>query len=126
LSKQIKIGVASNSINNTVENCLNKLGLLPYLNIFLSNENVQNPKPHPEIYWSVMSKFNTLPENTVIFEDSFVGKLAAKDSGAHLIEIKNRLEKNVDINWTEIGGIMLRKILNENQNNIVQENHSSF
>jgi len=91
-SKGIKIGVASNSIGNTVRDCLTKLGVLPYVDIALSNESVENPKPHPEMYWSVMSRLKAIPENTVIFEDSFVGKLAAKDSGAHLIEIKNRLD----------------------------------
>jgi len=91
-SKGIKIGVASNSIGNTVRDCLTKLGVLSYVDIALSNESVENPKPHPEMYWAVMSHLRTIPEKVVIFEDSFVGKLAARDSGAHLIEVKNRAD----------------------------------
>jgi len=89
-SKGIGIGVASNSISKTVETCLDKLGILPYVDVAISNGGVANSKPHPEMYWSIMNYFKTVPTNVVIFEDSFVGKLAARDSGAHLIEIKNR------------------------------------
>lgn len=91
-SKEIKIGVASNSIGNTVRDCLTNLGILSFVDIAFSNESVQNPKPHPEMYWAIMSHFKTVPENVVIFEDSFVGKLAARDSGAYLIEVKNRAD----------------------------------
>lgn len=95
----ITVAVASNSIRNTIDICLQKLGVYDLVDLILSNEDVKYPKPHPEIYWKVMSYFGAIPSNTVIFEDSIVGKLSARDSGAKLIEVKNR--KDLDINKIE-------------------------
>lgn len=86
----IYISVASNSIKTTVENCLRSLGVINFVDYVISNEDVKFAKPHPEMYWKAMSHFGLLPEDTVIFEDSIVGKLAAIDSKAKLFEIKNR------------------------------------
>lgn len=86
----ISIAVASNSISKTVFDCLESLGVIGLVDYIVSNEDVENPKPHPEMYWKAMSYFGVIADETVIFEDSIVGKLAAKDSGAKLIEIENR------------------------------------
>jgi beta-phosphoglucomutase-like phosphatase (HAD superfamily)/dTDP-glucose pyrophosphorylase len=92
----INIAVASNSIRNTVLDCLGSLGIKDFIDYVVSNEDVKNPKPHPEMYWKAMSYFGVIADETVIFEDSLVGKLAARDSKANLIEIKNRLDLTED------------------------------
>ena len=89
-NKGIKIGVASNSIRKTLKRTLLRLGIIDQVDLFLSNEDVESPKPNPEIYWESMKKLKSDPENTVIFEDSHIGRAAAISSGAHLIEIENR------------------------------------
>jgi beta-phosphoglucomutase-like phosphatase (HAD superfamily)/dTDP-glucose pyrophosphorylase len=95
-SKEIKIAVASNSIKNTVTNCLTSLGILSLVDLVIGNEDVQNPKPHPEMYWKAMSHFGTTPSDTIIFEDSVIGILAATSSGAGLVKIKNRSDLTLD------------------------------
>ena len=92
----INIAVASNSISKTVIDCLKSLGVLNLVDHVVSNEDVKNPKPHPEMYWQAMSYFGVIADETVIFEDSLVGKLAARDSKANLIEIKNRTDLTED------------------------------
>ena len=87
-----KIAVASNSVRDTVETVLKKLGVYEYVGLVLSNEDVTNPKPSPEIYIKCMKHFNLKPEQTVIFEDSYIGCKAATDSGAQLIQVQNRLD----------------------------------
>lgn len=93
---RINIAVASNSIHNTVFDCLDGLGITDLVDHVVSNEDVKNPKPHPEMYWKAMSYFGVIADETVIFEDSLVGKLAARDSKATLIEIKNRADLTED------------------------------
>jgi HAD superfamily hydrolase (TIGR01509 family) len=93
--KQLKtlgyqIAVASNSIRNTVKLVLLKLGVLEYTDYFVSNEDVARNKPFPEMYWKCMIACNALPKDTVIFEDSHIGRQGALDSGAHLVAIENR------------------------------------
>lgn len=85
-----KIGVASNSIRDTLDTCLSNLGLLGIVDISLSNEDVTNPKPNPEIYTKTMSLLGSIPETTVIYEDSEIGQAAAIASGAFLIPVYNR------------------------------------
>jgi len=96
--KNFSLSVASNSVRNTIDIVLRNLGVDKYFSLILSNEDVTLPKPHPEIYWKAMTHFGVLPENTVIFEDSYVGRLAAQRSGARLIPVDNR----TDLTWGKI------------------------
>ena len=89
-----RIAVASNSIRNTVKLVLLKLGLLEFIDYYVSNEDVVRNKPFPEMYWKCMCACNCIPKNTVIFEDSHIGRQGAIDSGAHLIPIENRSDLN--------------------------------
>ena len=72
-----KISVCSNSIRKTVLTVLSKLGIMEYMDLIISNEDVKNSKPHPEMYWKAMSVMSCLPEETMIIEDSPYGLLAA-------------------------------------------------
>ena len=87
-----QIAVASNSIRNTVKIILLGLGLLQYVDYYVSNEDVKRGKPFPEMYWQCMIACNALPKNTVIIEDSHIGRQAALDSGAHLVTVENRAD----------------------------------
>jgi len=84
------IAVASNSIRNTVKLILLRLGVLEFVDIFVSNEDVTRNKPYPEMYWKCMIAFGAIPENTVIVEDSHIGRQGALDSKGHLIPVDNR------------------------------------
>lgn len=91
----IYIAVASNSIGVTVKNAINSLGVANLVDLILSNEDVTFAKPYPEIFWKAMVNFQTLPTNTVIFEDSAYGIIAARNSGAKVIKVKNRKDLNL-------------------------------
>lgn len=89
-SNGIKVAVASNSIRKTLDGCLNSLGLIELIDYSLSNEDVSLPKPSPEIYNKVISYFETNTDNTVIFEDSPIGLVAAQASGARVEQVRDR------------------------------------
>ena len=65
--------------------------LLTTLFIFssFSNQDVLNNKPHPEIYLKCLIDIGCKPNETLIFEDSSHGVMAAQDSGCHLFTVKN-------------------------------------
>ena len=94
--KGYQVAVASNSIRNTVKLVLLRLGLLEFIDYHMSNEDVHRNKPFPEMYWQCMTACNALPKNTVILEDSHIGRQGALDSGAHLVAIENRNDLNQD------------------------------
>jgi HAD superfamily hydrolase (TIGR01509 family) len=87
-----KLAVASNSIKKTVLAVLENLGIRGFMDLIISNEDVRNSKPHPEMYWKVMSRLGMLPEETLIIEDSPYGLLAASRSNAHILRVKNPKE----------------------------------
>lgn len=91
-----QVAVASNSIRNTVKLVLLKLGVLEFVDYYVSNEDVVRNKPYPEMYWKCMTACNALPKDTVIFEDSHIGRQGAIDSRANLIPIENRDDLNND------------------------------
>lgn len=84
-----KIACCSNSIRRSVLVMLSKLGLIEYMDLIISNEDVKNSKPHPEMYWKAMSMMGVLPEETLIVEDSPPGLLAASRSRAHILRVNN-------------------------------------
>jgi len=86
-NKNILIGVASNSVRATVDTVLGKMKLDHLVDVTLSNEDVKYPKPSPDIYVTCMKKLGVRPEETIIVEDSYVGKTAAKASGAHVMPV---------------------------------------
>lgn len=91
-----KIAVASNSIRETVKLSLCSLGIMPYVDFFISNEDVKRTKPYPEMYWACMTALNSIPPDTVIFEDSHIGREGALNSGAHLVPIKDAYDLDLD------------------------------
>ena len=90
--KGYKIAVCSNSIRKTVLTVLSKLGIMEFMDYIISNEDVGNSKPHPEMYWRAISKMGCLPSETLIIEDSPYGLLAASRSNAHILRVKNPTE----------------------------------
>jgi HAD superfamily hydrolase (TIGR01509 family) len=91
-----KLAVCSNSIRKTVLTVLSKLSIIEYFDNILSNEDVKNSKPHPEIYWKAISSFGCLPEETLIVEDSPYGLLSASRSKSHILRVKETSEVNYE------------------------------
>ena len=98
VSEGYKIACCSNSIRKTVLTVLSKLGIIEYFDLILSNEDVKNSKPHPEIYWKAISMVGCLPEETLIIEDSPFGLLAASRSKSHVM----RVESPKDVTYNNI------------------------
>lgn len=60
-----KLAVCSNAIRQSVEVLLSKMGLISYIDFFLSNQDVEHPKPHPEIYVKAIKKLGIPPESVL-------------------------------------------------------------
>lgn len=98
------IGVCSNSIRRTVLTALSKIQVMEYLSVIISNDDVKNPKPHPEMYWKAMSMQGCLPEETVIVEDSPQGLAAAHRSRANVIRVSSPEETNINNIFSKLTG----------------------
>lgn len=102
------VGVASNSIRDTVDAELKRLQITDLVDFSLSNEDVHSPKPHPEIYWRAMMACEAHPSDTWIVEDSSVGRAAAYASGANVVPVGS--SSDVTVQFAE------EKLLNPSEN----------
>ena len=101
LKNKYKIAVASNSEKKFVLKVLKITGIYDFFDLIITRDDVENPKPFPDIYIEVSKKLKIPVENMIAFEDSETGILSAKSSGIFCIAIPatQTLEKlkNADI-----------------------------
>ncbi|HJW92580.1 MAG TPA: HAD family hydrolase [Thermoanaerobaculia bacterium] len=81
------LAVCSNAIRETMTLMLERSGVLKYFELVLSNEDVDRPKPDPEIYLKAMERLQVKPEQVLIIEDAPHGIEAARRSGARVLEV---------------------------------------
>ena len=86
-SQGYKLAVCSNAVRKSVEAMMERSELAQYLEFFLSNEDVQHPKPHPEIYAKAIQRLGLKCEECLVVEDNINGIKAATASGAHVLEV---------------------------------------
>ena len=88
----LPVCVASNCIRSSVQTILTHVGLMPHVDVFLSNEDVDNAKPAPDIYLKACKIFGVDPSSTLVVEDSTKGFEAASRAGCHMLRVFNPQE----------------------------------
>jgi HAD superfamily hydrolase (TIGR01509 family) len=88
LFRRLKLpkSMVSNGSIRHVEYCLRKVRLRSALDgqIF-SAEQVEKPKPHPDVYAYALDRLGLKPGEAIVVEDSPTGVQAAKDAGIRVI-----------------------------------------
>lgn len=84
----ISFAICSNSIRKSTE-LLVENACIEGFEFLLSNQDVINPKPDPEMYNKAMRMLKLDKSEVLIVEDSPVGIEAANRSGANVCQIKN-------------------------------------
>jgi len=87
--KGLNLAVASQNEREMIDNVLKKLELGNYFDFVLSLQDIENKKPHPEIYQKAIEKLNLNPEDLVVVEDSLAGITAAKAAGLYCIAVRH-------------------------------------
>ena len=86
LSKTYNIGLASNATELFVTRVLEITNLKEFFTV-INTATEFPPKPDPYTYNNCMEKLNAVPHETIIFEDSPIGILGAKTTGAKVEEV---------------------------------------
>jgi len=102
-SEGYTIACATNSIRKTAKLQLIRRGFFEYIDFLYTNQDVKNSKPNSEIYLRCMLKAEVNPNETVIIEDSHIGRKGALSSGAYLCGVEdcedvsyNKIKKVID------------------------------
>lgn len=83
-----RVGVASNSLRETVAFMMERAGLAPYLDFFLGNQDVARPKPAPDIYLRAAAMAGVAPSTCLVIEDNPFGVQAAATAGMHVLAVQ--------------------------------------
>ena len=97
-SEGYTLACATNSIRETAKLQLIRKGFFEYIDFMYSNQDVKNSKPNSEMYLKCMIKAEVNPNETVIVEDSHIGRKGALSSGAYLCAV----EDSEDVSYNKI------------------------
>lgn len=92
-----EIVLCSNMVRKSLDIIINKLNLQDLIKFSLSNEDVENPKPSPDIWLKAVKILNTTKDKCLIFEDSENGIKSAINSEIDYVKVEsiNSLTKNL-------------------------------
>lgn len=82
---QVMIGSSSKNARFILE----KLGILQLFNHIVDGNDVQFPKPHPEVFLNGAKLAGLDPSNCIVFEDAASGIKAAQEGGFKAVAVGN-------------------------------------
>ncbi|MBU3596000.1 HAD family phosphatase [Polynucleobacter sp. 86C-FISCH] len=91
-----RLAACSNSIRKTMDVLFERAAITQYFDFYISNEDVRDSKPHPEMYLTAIKRLGLKPSECLILEDNDNGIRAAKASGAHLLVINDVDDVNLE------------------------------
>ena len=101
----LKVGLVTNSIRKTTEFMLEYAGLLQFMDVVVTNEDVTEGKPSPAGYLLAMKTLDISPENCVVIEDGDYGITAAQSAGARVLRVSEPSDVSLDLLLPLISGL---------------------
>lgn len=95
--------LCSNTTKSTVDSTLKALHIYKYFDHIITRQDIDMPKPHPEIYLRAIQIAQVHPSQALILEDSEHGLVAATASGANIMKITTVAEVNYSRVIQELG-----------------------
>ena len=89
----IPMAVASSAHKPNIDYTLDGLGIRAFFKEIIGEEQVEHPKPDPEIYRVTSMRLGVPPQCCIVFEDSAVGIRAALGAGMRVIGVATTLEE---------------------------------
>ncbi|MEM7601665.1 MAG: HAD-IA family hydrolase, partial [Verrucomicrobiota bacterium] len=79
-----------------VEGHLNRLGLMNFFETTRCLDDVDTPKPAPDLFLAAVTALSIDPDQAIIFEDSLNGLNAANAAGVDCVIVPNRITHRLD------------------------------
>ncbi len=91
------LAIASSSIRQWVEACLERIGLLDAFPQLTTGDEVTHGKPDPEIYTIAAGRLGLPPSGILVFEDAPAGIRAAKAAGMTCWAVRTEYTRDLDL-----------------------------
>ncbi len=99
LAAGIPIAVASNSPREIVDLALTAAGLDGLFHASIAADEIENPKPAPDLYLEACRRLGSDPLDTLAFEDSAKGLQSAVAAGLRTVGIPSLASQPLDADW---------------------------
>ncbi len=83
----LKVGVATNSIRHSSITMLGFAGILDSMDAIVTNEDVKEAKPSPEIYLKISKMLGVKPSRILVIEDHEIGVQSATSAGCRVVKV---------------------------------------
>jgi putative hydrolase of the HAD superfamily len=112
----LRVALASSASAAWAVEHIKRCGLVDYFDVLQTRDDAAKVKPDPEIYRKAVEKLGVKPEETIAFEDSLVGTLAAKAAGLSCVAVPNRVTglfsfEHVDLQPASLADMSLEEII---------------
>lgn len=101
----VRLGLASNSPRYLVDDALATAGLADAFDTVVTADDVEHPKPAPDIYLLACRQLGVDPGEAVALEDSATGVIAAKAAGLTCIAVPMFAETDVSTADRVVGSL---------------------
>jgi HAD superfamily hydrolase (TIGR01509 family) len=95
LRGQTRLGLASNSPRRLVDTALETAGIGDAFDAIVTSDDVERPKPAPDLYLAACERLGVAPADALALEDSASGVAAAKAAGLTCIAVPQYAEIDV-------------------------------
>ncbi|MEV0455838.1 HAD family hydrolase [Catellatospora methionotrophica] len=107
-----RLAVASNTHRKTVVGYLTKIGLLDAFDVVLGSDDVNLPKPAPDVYLAACARLDVSPLAAIAIEDSATGVTSARAAGLYVVGVSSaHVALEADVNYSSLDDPNLRRIL---------------
>lgn len=91
----LQVALATSSTRIWIQEHLSRLQLISYFNHFITQEDVKNVKPAPDLFLKAVDVLGVQPTEALVFEDSLNGLIAANKAGIKTIIVPNSLTEHL-------------------------------
>jgi HAD superfamily hydrolase (TIGR01509 family) len=87
---ELPLAVATSSVSASARPLLDRTGIRSLFMVVITGDEVQQGKPHPDIYLEAAKKLGISPEACLVIEDSLAGIAAGKAANMRVVAIPDR------------------------------------
>lgn len=111
--RHYSVGLATSSPMALVDVVADKLKIRNRFSSFSSAESLPFGKPHPQVFLNCAAALNCLPQEAIVFEDSFNGMIAAKAARMKCVVVPAK-EQYSQLRWSA-ADLVLNTLLEFNE-----------
>ena len=93
----ISMAVATSTSRNRATSLLADAGVEAYFQCVLCGDEIENGKPHPEIFLKAAERLELSPTNCIAFEDSRNGILSAHRAGMFTVLVPDKIAPDAEM-----------------------------